>query len=326
MVLNLSSAPHKLEVKKDGYQSFARTITPRPGYPQTIQVRLLTDAEVVARSKSNTVQTSVGQELRRIEPGSFVMGTSRREQGRRANEVLVPATITRPFYMSAKVVTNREFQKFMKGHLSGQNVHAALAGDMNPVVNVGWEDAVEFCNWLSTQEGLPLAYEKKFEKWQPILPTPGGYRLPTEAEWVWAIRYQGRSSATTYPWGNKLPPRRDSGNFADDSARELLPSVLPKYDDGFASTSPPGSFAANALGLYDGGGNVAEWVQDYYSVPNPGQTEPVVDPQGAKRGNNRVIRGSSWRHAGVAELRFGYRDYGTSGRIDVGFRIAKNAE
>ena len=325
MTLNLSSAPHRLEVKRDGYQTFSRSITPRPGYPQSLQVRLLSDEEVLARGTANSVSTSDGQAMRRIEPGGFVMGTSRREQGRHANEVLVPVTLTNPFYIGVKEVTNRDFLKFRKNHISGNNVHPSLAGDLNPVVNVSWEDAVEYCNWLSTQEGLPLAYEKKFQKWQPISPTPDGYRLPTEAEWVWAIRYQGRSKASVFPWGGRLPPRRDSGNFADKSAVELVPSILPNYNDGFASSAPVGSFPANALGLYDGGGNVAEWVQDYYSVANPGQTEPSVDPGGAERGNNRVIRGSSWRHAGITELRMGYRDFGTGGRVDVGFRLARNA-
>jgi formylglycine-generating enzyme required for sulfatase activity len=123
-----------------------------------------------------------------------------------------------------------------------------------------------------------------------------------------------------------MPPRRDSGNFADKSAKELVPTVLPGYDDGYASTAPVGSFPANALGIYDGGGNVAEWVQDYYSVPTPGQMEPQVDPSGPPRGAHHVIRGSSWRHAGVTELRLSYRDFGSKGRIDVGFRLARNAE
>jgi len=325
MTLDLSSAPHRLEVKRDGYQAFSRSINPRPGYPQTIDVRLLTEQEVAARSTANTITTSLGQTLRRVEPGQFVMGTSRREQGRQANEVLVPVVISKPFFIGTHEVTNRDFLRFRKNHISGEGVHPALAGDMNPVVNVSWEDAVEYCNWLSAQEGLPPAYEKKFERWQPIQPTPDGYRLPTEAEWVLAIRYQGRAQATTFPWGDRLPPRRESGNYADKSAVDLVPSILPNYDDGYASTAPVGSFPANALGLFDAGGNVAEWVQDYYSVPKPGQTEPVVDPQGPARGSNRVIRGSSWRHAGVRELRFGYRDFGSSGRIDLGFRIAKNA-
>ncbi|MGI9203639.1 MAG: PEGA domain-containing protein [Woeseiaceae bacterium] len=324
--LNLSSAPHRLEVKRDGYASFARSVTPRPGYPQTIQVRLLSDAEVLARSTANAIKTAQGQDLRRIEPGQFVMGTSRREQGRRANEVLVPVVLTKPYYIGTKEVTNREFRRFRSGHDSGGAIHVALAGDMNPVANLSWDDAVEYCNWLSTQEGLNPAYEKVFERWQPITPTSNGYRLPTEAEWVWAIRYQSRPNASTFPWGGRMPPRRDSGNYAGTSANALVASILPGWDDGYASTAPAGTFTANALGIYDGGGNVAEWVQDYYSVATPGQADPLEDPVGPPRGSNRVIRGSSWMHSGIMELRLGYRDFGNRGRPDVGFRLARNVE
>lgn len=326
MTLYLTSAPHQLEVKKDGYAAFTRSVTPRPGYPQTIQVRLLSDAEIIARSTAREMTTSQGQVLRRVEAGEFVMGTSRREQGRRANEVLVPVKITRPFYFSTHEVTNRDFRRFRANHDSGGSLHVSLAGDMNPVANVSWEDAVDYLNWLSAQEGLTPAYEKKFERWQAVQPTPNGYRLPTEAEWEWAVRYQGRPRASVFPWGDRMPPSRDSGNYAGSDARELVPSVLPGWDDGYASTAPVGSFPPNALGIYDGGGNVAEWVQDYYTVPTPGITEPIIDPQGPARGSNRVIRGSSWRHAGVQELRLGYRDFGNAGRPDVGFRIARNVE
>jgi formylglycine-generating enzyme required for sulfatase activity len=324
--LQLSSAPHQLEIKREGYQSFSRSVTPRPGYPQTIQVRLLTDAQVEARSTANVVTSSQGQALVRVPPGSFSMGSSRREQGRRANEVIVPVSITEAFFIGVKEVTNKEFTRFRSNHISGEGLHPSLAGDLNPVVNVAWNDAVEYCNWLSAEEGLTPAYIKKFEQWTPVEPQTNGYRLPTEAEWVWAIRYMARSKAQVFPWGDRMPPRRESGNFADKSAIELVPSILPGYDDGYASTSPVGTFAPNALGIFDGGGNVAEWVQDYYSVPTPGQVNPLVDPQGPERGANRVIRGSSWRHAGVTELRFSYRDYGSSGRIDVGFRIARSAD
>jgi len=324
VTLKLSSAPHRLEVKRDGYQTFSRLVTPRPGYPQNIPVRLLSGAEIAAQSIASTIQNPQGQLLRRVEPGGFTMGTSRAQQGRRANEVIVPVLLTRPFYIGVKEVTNREFRRFRETHVSRGDIHASLAGDLNPVVNVTWDEAVEYCNWLSTQEGLPLAYKKVFERWQPVQPTPDGYRLPTEAEWVWAIRYQGRSNATTFPWGPRMPPRRESGNYAGKSANTLVPSILPGYDDGYASTAPVGTFAANALGIFDGGGNVAEWVQDYYSVPAPGQTEPIKDPQGPPRGANRVIRGSSWMHAGIMELRMGYRDFGNRGRPDVGFRVVRN--
>ena len=326
VTLRLSSAPHQLEVKKGGYATFARSVTPRPGYPQTIQVRLLSDADIVAQSTARSITTSQGQELRRVEAGKFVLGTSRREQGRRANEVLLPVIVTKPYYIGATEVSNREFRRFRSGHDSGGALHVALAGDMNPVVNVTWEDAVDYCNWLSAEEGLTPAYEKIFERWQPVSPTPNGYRLPTEAEWVWAIRYEARPNATVFPWGDRMPPRRDSGNYAGKSASALVPSILPGWDDGYASTAPVGTFPANSLGIFDGGGNVAEWVQDYYSVPTPGQSDPVSDPRGPARGSNRVIRGSSWMHSGILELRLGYRDFGSNGRPDVGFRIARNVE
>jgi len=326
MTFSLSSAPHVLEVRKSGYETFKRSVTPRPGYPQSIQVTLLSDEEARLRSVSSTMTNSSGQVLRRVEPGTFTMGSSRREQGRRANEVLVLVELTKPYFIGAKEVTNREFLRFQRNHISDVGVHASLAANTNPVVNVSWSEAVEYCNWLSAEEGLTPAYEKRFEKWETVVPTPNGYRLPTEAEWVWAIRYQARRNAPMFPWGKSLPPRRDSGNYAGNSARDLVPSVLPGYDDGFASTAPVGSFAPNALGIYDGSGNVAEWTQDYYTVPKPGQTKAVKDPTGPDRGTQRVIRGSSWRHAGITELRSSYRDFGVEGRVDVGFRIARNVK
>jgi formylglycine-generating enzyme required for sulfatase activity len=326
VTLNLSSAPHRIEVRREGYESYSRSITPRPGYPQTVQIRLRSEEDIRRSSIAMTITSSEDQVLRRVEPGSFVMGASRSEQGRRANEVLVPVQLTKPFFIGAKEVSNKEFAKFRKAHDSGGDVHASLSGDNNPVTNVTWSDAAEYCNWLSAKEGLAPAYEKKFDEWIPIYPTPNGYRLPSEAEWAWAIRYQGSSKASRFAWGEKLPPKGEAGNYADKSAAGLVPTILPRYDDGYASTAPVGTFPANALGIHDGGGNVAEWVNDLYTVPTPGQTRPVIDPVGPERGTHHVIRGSSWRHAGVTELRLSYRDYGTDPRIDVGFRIARNVE
>jgi hypothetical protein len=107
VTLKLSSAPHRLEVKRDGYQTFSRSITPRPGYPQNIPVRLLSEAEIKAQSVASTIMNTQGQVLRRVEPGAFRMGTSRAEQGRRANEVIVPIVVTKPFYIGVKEVRIR---------------------------------------------------------------------------------------------------------------------------------------------------------------------------------------------------------------------------
>ena len=85
------------------------------------------------------------------------------------------------------------------------------------------------------------------------------------------------------------------------------------------------SFGPNHRGLFDLGGNVAEWVHDIYGIPSAnGTTE--VDPLGAQTGDNYVIRGASWAHSKITELRLSYRDYGQAGRDDVGFRLARYAE
>ena len=324
--LRLSSAPHRVEVRKAGYQSWSRTITPRPGYPQTVSASLRSNQEIERAKLEVNVKTSQGKDLRRIEPGTFMMGSSRAEQGRRANEVRVPVTLTRPYFIGVHEVTNKDFLEFLEGHDSGSDIHPSMAGGDNPVANVTWPQAVQYCNWLSSREGFSPAYEEKFGEWVTVRPLTNGYRLPTEAEWVWAIRYAGLPNTQKFEWGTEMPPLDDSGNFADKSAESLVPSIIPRYDDGFASTAPVGRFVPNRLGIHDGSGNVAEWVNDYYSVPTPGITKPVVDPLGPTTGTTRVIRGSSWRHAGEMELRLSFRDYGAEPRPDVGFRVVRYVE
>lgn len=324
--LKLSSAPHRVEVRKAGFETWSRTLTPRPGYPQTVTVNLRSN-ETIERSKIEvTLKTAAGQEMRRVESGTFMMGASRSEDGYQANQVRVPVTLSTPFLIGVHEITNKEFVEFRPNHDSGGDVHASLTGNDNPVANVTWADAAEYCNWLSAREGLTPVYREEFGEWVAIRPFPNGYRLPTEAEWSWAIRYSGNQGAPLFAWGREMPPKKDSGNYAGKSAADLVRTILPGYDDGFASTAPVGQFQPSAIGIHDGSGNVAEWVNDYYTIPTPGITTPVVDPLGPGRGSSFVIRGSSWRHAGVIELRLSYRDHGVKPRHDVGFRIARNSE
>lgn len=324
--VRLSSAPHSIEVRRQGHVSWRRTVTPRPGYPQTLTATLRSVEAVAQDSIAKTLESPAGQTLRRVGPGTFSMGASRAEVGRRANEVIVPVTVTRPFFIGVHEVTNKEFAAYRANHDSGTSLHPSLGADNNPVSNISWADAVQYCNWLSQREGRTPAYKAEFGEWVPVYPLTDGYRLPTEAEWALAIRYGGQKQPSKFAWGSKWPPPEKAGNYADRTAIELVPSILPAYDDGYASTAPVGSFKANALGIHDGGGNVAEWVNDFYTVPTPGMTAPVVDPTGPDRGTSHVIRGSSWRHAGISELRLSYRGFSSKPRQDVGFRVARFAD
>ena len=102
--------------------------------------------------------------------------------------------------------------------------------------------------------------------------------------------------------------------------------MLADFDDGYPGSSPVGSFAQNALGLFDLGGNVAEWVQDYYDPTIPISPPEAVDPLGPATGSEHVIRGSSWLQGRVIELRLAFRDFGHEPRPDLGFRVARYAE
>ncbi|NIR17655.1 MAG: formylglycine-generating enzyme family protein, partial [Desulfobacterales bacterium] len=85
--------------------------------------------------------------------------------------------------------------------------------------------------------------------------------------------------------------------------------------------APPGVFKPNTLGLYDLGGNVAEWCHDYYTIyPYSGQ-KVISDPLGPKEGKHRVVKGSSWKDSSITALRLAYRDYSSGRRPDVGFRV-----
>ena len=246
----------------------------------------------------------------------------RREPGRRANETLRDVAMQRLFYLSRHEVTNRQFRAFATGHDSGVFEDRALNEDDQPVSSVTWEEAALYCNWLSQQSNLPPFYRTDLGKVIGINPSAIGYRLPTEAEWAWSIRQNG-GETTRFPWGGSLPPPDRHGNYADRSASHLVGRVIFGYNDNHVVAAPVGTYPPNAIGIYDLSGNVAEWTNDYYEIPS---AEPVSDPLGPTSADYHVIRGSSWMNGTITDLRVSFRDYGSDGRQDVGFRIARFAE
>lgn len=322
--LRLVAATHEIEIRKAGFVEYKTSVTPRPGIPQVVEARLLTAEQARLAKTPATIRTKLGQELKLMPLGRFTMGSPRREPGRRANEAQRDVEFKRAFYIGVREVTNAEFRRFRPEHKSGFVGQNSLDLDNQPVVNITWDDAAAYCNWLSEQEGLQPAYKKEGDTFVPVSPMTNGYRLPTDAEWEWAARYVGPGKIQRYPWGDSLPVQANSGNYADRSANVILPEIIPDYDDGFIAAAPVGKFPPNALGLYDMGGNVAEWVHDYYAVSV--DSRMAVDPLGPDQGKSHVIRGASWRHSSVTDLRLSARDFGDSRRDDVGFRLARYLE
>lgn len=323
--VELSTQPHKIRVQKSGYASYEADFTPRPGIAQQIRVTLKSEEQVKLESVKPEIRTSAGQTLklfRLVE--TFTLGASRREPGRRANESLREVRLSRPFYLAVHETTNEQYKLFAAGHSSGVIQGHPLDTPKQPVVRVSWEQAALYCNWLSDRDVLPPFYQIKDGKVVGFDARSIGYRLPTEAEWGWATRSLGGGKLLKFPWGDAMPPPPRSGNYADQSAADLVGGIIKGYQDDFAVAAPVGSFPANGKGLYDLGGNVAEWIHDFHDIATAAQV--VADPLGPAGGEQHVINGASWAHGGLTELRLSFRDYGLEGRDDVGFRIARYLE
>jgi formylglycine-generating enzyme required for sulfatase activity len=145
--------------------------------------------------------------------------------------------------------------------------------DEHPVVNVSWNDAVAFCNWLSKKESKT-------------------YRLPTEAEWEYACR---AGTTTRYYSGDDPETLAKVGNVADAALKAKFPDLkyTLKASDDYVFTAPVGSFKPNALGLFDMHGNAFQWCADWYGAEYYAAS-PVDDPTGPDSGTDRVLRGGSW--------------------------------
>ncbi len=212
------------------------------------------------------VTNSLGMKLVPIAAGEFVMGTGAKAPASRlewdqwewdeapAHKV----RISRPFHMAATEVTNAQYEQFDPEHKKLRGLHGVSRADDEPVVMVSWDKAVEFCEWLSKKEGKT-------------------YRLPTEAEWEYACR---AGTTTKYHTGDELTAAQ--ANFSSvPQGRRAGPVAV-------------GSYPANAWGLHDMHGNVAEWCLDWYGPYEAGEQ---TDPLGRAEGWGRVVRGWSYQRA-----------------------------
>ena len=244
----------------------------------------------------------------RINGGTFTMGSPANEPERMDNEGPQRQVTVSSFYMGRHEVTQKEYQDVMGSNPSN------FKGENLPVEQVSWFDAIEYCNRRSQREGLTPAYtisgsgSNRTVTWNR---NANGYRLPTEAEWEYACR-----AGTTTPFSTGANITTSQANYNGNYA---YTSVKGEYRQ---RTTPVGSFAPNAWGLYDMHGNVWEWCWGIYQYyPGGGQT----DPAGTVSGITRVGRGGSW-NSGGQYLRSAYRSYSydpSDRYVNYGFRLVR---
>ena len=251
-----------------------------------------------------------------IQPGSFTMGCSSGDESCADNEK--PAkkvTISRGYCMDIYEATNSDYAAFLNanGNVclgnecvdsdsdwlrlegSGRSWKVKSGWDSHPMTEVSWYGAKAYCESL-------------------------GKRLPTEAQWEFAAR---AATTTPYYWGSEM--RAGQANFCDAMCSQKFKDAT--INDGYETTAPVGSYAANNYGLYDMAGNVWEWVEDCYDAEWY-STMPSRDPMNiCKDSVLPVVRGGTWIESAwntrvstrAADLPFG-------GRLSDGFRCAKDIE
>jgi len=218
-------------------------------------------------------------EMLEIPAGTFEMGS--KEGGN--DELPVHTLKLNSFHMSKYKITFDEYDVFANATERAKPNDKKWGREKRPVMNVTWNDAVAYAEWLSQQTGKH-------------------YRLPTEAEWEYAAR---AGSTTKYWWGDNIGHNRANcggcGSLWD-----------------YKKTAPVGSFAPNGFGLYETVGNVWEWTCSEYAA----YSEKKHVECSAETTGQRVARGGSWNYR-PGGVRSAYRSYydTTNKYPDLGFRL-----
>lgn len=272
--------------------------------PRALSPDLETTSETAESSRSAepliSFQNSIGLRMVTLPGGRVLIGSPESDSEAQPDEKPQHwADVKGPFSIGVYEVTFGEFRKFVAATgyetmAERENMGFAfnsqsrrlepkagsswkstgfLQTDDHPVINVAYEDAMAFCDWLTTKEPLR-------------------YRLPSELEWEYACR-----GGTTTKWscGDSVESLKDYSNLCDSKLQAAYPFATwsVEWSDGFAFTAPVGTFRPNPFGLYDMHGNVFEWCADFWpevgydGLKLPPSDEPI--PSGA-----RITRGGSF--------------------------------
>ncbi len=234
----------------------------------------------------------------RIPAGSFLMGSDKAvDQDAGEAEFPQRSVTLSEFWISRYPVTCAQYLRFLEdvGREITEEWRKYNQYDNHPVVEISWNDAMEYCVWLS----------RKMEA------TGLSFQLPTEAQWERAARGTG---GNIFPWGNE-PIDAEKSNYNGKN-----------WKDGIG-TSSVGSFPQGAAidsSVYDLSGNVFEWVQDWYKKY---EEVDLVNPVGPDKGSDRVMRGGSWYYpARLCRAAYRYDWLPDYRNYDLGFRLVLSGQ
>lgn len=241
-------------------------------------------------SMYKTIVGDDGREMVQISEGPFVMGS--RDNDSDPDEKPEHQVYLKGYFFDKHEVTQFAYDRFAK-----------MTKRAKRKVEVFEDDPAKLLKPEHPMVAVTWDDAEAYCKW-------AGKRLPTEAEWEKAARGEGKRR---YPWGDDFVVA-----YANIDGNE----------DAFRYLAPPGSFESgrSPYGIYDMTGNVGEWVSDFYDE-NYYRKSPYRDPKGPDQGDQRVIRGGSWRET-KRNVRASKRFQAKPWRHDVtvGFRCAKDVD
>jgi formylglycine-generating enzyme required for sulfatase activity len=243
-------------------------------------------AGLTIKPKADYIEPTTGMKFVFVKGGSFEMGD--RAEGH-VRETPVHTVTLGDFAAGIFEVTFEQYDKFCEATGREKPDDEEWGRDNRPVINVSWEDAKSYAEWLRQESGLNVS-------------------LPSESQW----EYFARAGTTSRFWtGDTLP--KNMANCSDCGS---------EFDK--RMTAPVGSFKPNPWGLFDTGGNVAEWTLDSWHKGYEG-TPPDGSAWSNPDNSEKVYRGGAWDYP-QKELKSATRDWTdkSSRYNNIGFRLVIN--